>query len=292
MDARRVESWLELQEALFAGSWDDELRRFRPTFAFRGHCSVNYELQTSLKRLGLASHERNLLRAFQKYARAPISSHLDTTWHWLALAQHHELPTRLLDWTFSPYVALHFVTADPDRYREDGVVWCVDYRETNRALPAVLKKALHRESADVFTAEMLADVAGDLAAFDRLTKKKVVLFFEPPSLDDRIVNQFALFSLMNAPEAKLAEFLRRQKKGVRRVIIPAALKAEIRDKLDQANVNERVLFPGLDGLSRWLTRYYRPLDHGALAEATPLRATCSKDHPIARDAADPGAVTH
>ena len=43
---------------------------------------------------------------------------------------------------------------------------------------------------------------------------------------------------------------------VRRVLIPAELKWEVRDKLDQANISERVLFPGLDGLSRWLRRYY------------------------------------
>jgi hypothetical protein len=55
----------------------------------------------------------------------------------------------------------------------------------------------------------------------------------------------------------------------RQIVIPAALKWEIRDKLDQANIHERVLHGGLDGLSRWLARYYRP-DRGRRAN---LRAT-------------------
>jgi hypothetical protein len=44
----------------------------------------------------------------------------------------------------------------------------------------------------------------------------------------------------------------------RRIVIPAELNWEVRDKLDQANLTERVLFPGLDGLTRWLVRYHAP----------------------------------
>jgi hypothetical protein len=123
-----------------------------------------------------------------------------------------------------------------------------------------LRAALEGEGANVFTAEMLGKVAPGLREFDRLGRGPFAAFFEPPSLDDRIVNQFALFSLMSSPEATLDAWLGRHRGLSRRVVIPAGLKWEVRDKLDQANVTERVLSPGLDGLGRWLKRQYTPTD--------------------------------
>ena len=74
------------------------------------------------------------------------------------------------------------------------------------------------------------------------------------------MNQYSLFSLLSRPDVRLDEWLASRSHLARRIIVPAALKWEVRDKLDQANVTERVLFPGLDGLSRWLARYYAPRD--------------------------------
>ena len=88
--------------------------------------------------------------------------------------------------------------------------------------------------------------------FDSLSREPFVAFLEPPSLDDRIVNQFALFSLMSSARAGLDSWLAARPHVFHRLIVPAGLKWEVRDKLDQANITERVLYPALDGLSRWL----------------------------------------
>jgi hypothetical protein len=255
-----VTSWNQLQELLYQDSWQEGIRRFRSSYAFRGMPDANDDLVTALARLGdrFDQTEPHILRAFRRYAR-PEEAAGSSLWNWLALAQHHGLPTRMLDWTYSPYVALHFITEDMNLYDRDGVVWAVDYVRANAQLPQVLKDIAARECAGVFSADMLDEAADSLAKFDELGKDNpFVVFMEPPSLDARIVNQFALFSLMSSPTARLDDWLTQHPGLHRRLIIPASLKWEVRDKLDQANVTERVLFPGLDGLSRWLKRYYTP----------------------------------
>ncbi|HEV3486139.1 MAG TPA: FRG domain-containing protein [Vicinamibacterales bacterium] len=266
-------TWTAILDALYEGSWNDDLQRFRSPFAFRGLSRRDHVLSSTLVRLGrghpdVQRLELALLRNFRKYAHAEAVG-TDSVWDWLALGQHRGLPTRLLDWTYSPLVALHFATEDPADYDDDGVVWCVNFVEANKQLPTRLRRILQEEGSDTLTVEMLAQFK-TLRDFDALAREPFLVFVEPPAIDRRILNQLALFSLMSSPTATMDDWLRRHPELCRQVRIPAALKWEIRDKLDQANVNERVLFPGLDGLSRWLARYYMPTRLAARdSEASP-----------------------
>ncbi len=255
----QINSWNELQDQLFSESWRTGIRRFRSPYVFRGVSDANYRLETTLYRLGgnFAELEPHLLRNFRKYAHRSFVER-DTLWHWLSLAQHHGLPTRLLDWTVSPLVAAHFATSSIAQFDCDGAIWAVNHQQAHQWLPDRLKVELRQEGADYFTVDMLSKAVDSLPAFEALSPPNFLVFFEPPSIDDRIVNQYALFSVMPDPQTVLDQWLREQPDIYLKIIIPARLKWEIRDKLDQANITERVLFPGLDGLSTWLKRYYTP----------------------------------
>lgn len=271
-----VRSWAELMEQLYADSWNTSLKRHRPRHAFRGQCRAKGRLIPGLMRMGnhYAGIEKLLLNDFKQYAPSNLWPG-NSLWNWLAVAQHHGLPTRLLDWTYSPYVALHFATSDmgTDLPVSDGAVWCIDYGETNKYLPDKLAMKLDEYRKNVFSVSLLDEVVPTLEEFDHLQTEPFVVFLEPPSLDQRIVNQVALFSILSAPGARENEgqppislkealdemWMRREEENIslyKKIVIPAELKWEIRDKMDQANITERVLFPGLDGLSKWLRRHY------------------------------------
>jgi FRG domain len=253
-----VTSWGQLQAEVFRDSWDPGLRRHRSKHLFRGVGQAHFDTRTSLARLGgrYWQLEYHVLRAFRKYAtqeQVPF----DDDWNWIALGQHHGLPTRLLDWTYSPYVAMHFATAELAHYDSDAALIIVDYHAAAQTLPNRLRSILSETGSHVFTAELLRQYAPTLKEFDRQNASDAfVLFFEPPSLDERITNQFAVFSLMSNARLGFDSWLADVPAIGRKLILKRSLKWEVRDKLDQANVTERVLFPGLDGLSRWLGRHY------------------------------------
>ncbi len=254
-----VKDWLDLHDKLFRPVWQPGIRRFRAQLAYRGLSDAAWDLSTSLMRLGPGYDrlEKHLLRNFRKYAHRDAVPN-DSNWNWLTMAQHHGLPTRLMDWTFSPYVAMHFATADLEAFAIDGVIWAVDYVKAHAALPTALRRELQQEGADLFTVEMLDRVAPTIDGLAQVRNDPFLLFLEPPSVDDRVVNQYALLSVMSSVSERVDTWLAERPEFFARYIIPARLKWEIRDKLDQANVTERVLFPGLDGLSTWLKRHYTP----------------------------------
>ncbi len=75
---------------------------------------------------------------------------------------------------------------------------------------------------------------------------------------NRIANQYALFSLCSDPTVTL-DTLPGAGPCFRRIVIPARVKLEIRDKLDYINISERMIYPGLDGICKWITRRYAAL---------------------------------
>jgi len=270
-------SWSDLQDRIFADSWDGAIGRHRSRHAFRGLSDEAHRLETGLMRLNgpYVRLESHLLRNFKKYAHRSVVER-DSLWHWLSVAQHHGLPTRLLDWTYSPLVALHFATSAMDKYDKDGAIWKVDYAKVHELLPRKVRASLDLEGAQIFTVEMLSETVTSLQDLDGLSSPAgdFALFFEPPSFDERIVNQFAYFSALSRPDLAMEDWLTAHPGLWTKIVIPRDMKWEVRDKLDQSNVSERVLFPGLDGLSQWLKRHYTPRDVVSAGDEVASR-TCS-----------------
>lgn len=98
-----------------------------------------------------------------------------------------------------PCTSLHNI----ERYDVDGAVWSVDYGAAGPFPPSQLREMLNEEGSDVFTAGMLDLACIDLRSLQSIAAEDLVLFIERPSFNDRIVNQFARFSLMSRAGRRL-----------------------------------------------------------------------------------------
>lgn len=255
-----INSWDELQKAVFSDVWDDKVMRYRDNRIYRGAADKDWDFIPSLNRV--CSHdlslEAHVFRQFRKYGYAELAEY-SGFWSLLPVAQHHGLPTRLLDWTYSPMVAAHFATENTGYYDRDGVIWCLDVRDFKPHMPEELQMKLRETGSNIFTIGMLDKLIPDFAWMKTLSDEPYAIFFEPSSMIDRIVNQYALFSVVSDPSVMLNDLIERFGIECRKIVIPKEVKLEIRDKLDYINISERMIYPGLDGVCRWITRRYAAL---------------------------------
>lgn len=240
---------------------DPQSGRRRDNGVYRGAFDATRPLLTSLDRLGATAHskadlEEHILRNFIRYSRP----HLDRArphdeWELLIAAQHHGVPTRLLDWTYSPLVAAFFATRPAaDRDATDRAVWRLDWQRVHRhfGLPplALFMDDLDRAFGD----------GGPSSPFRLFAKRSTpfACMIEPPSLDSRIVAQAATFTFMSEKSVSFDRFLADHDLGdaLTRYVIPASCVAQLRDQLDLVGIDERRLFPDLDGVASAIQRYY------------------------------------
>jgi hypothetical protein len=235
--------------------------RRRDSGVYRGSGHADWPLLTSLDRLGgihpphsKAGLEEHILRNFIRYSRPYFTPRNE--WELLVAAQHHGLPTRLLDWTYSPLVAAHFATLRP--HDADRVVWRLDWQRVHRhfgfpplALLTDDLNALHRDAEQT-----------SLSPWELMRKgarpQPFAVLFEPPTLDARIAAQSAVFTISSTTSQSFDTFL--DEHGLLDTLTKYVIRAEhvdvVRDQLDIATIDERRLFPDLDGVAAQMRRYY------------------------------------
>jgi hypothetical protein len=198
--------------------------------------------------------ERSLLKRFRRYAYEYFKR-VPTEWETLFLARHHGLPTRLLDWTSNPLVALYFAashendefarSARESRERKlevDGTVWAIATREDGR------------EDLDVF-----AEKPSPLEV-------RGIRVVHPVNPSPRVTAQSGVFTLHGDPWADLVKCAGQKYADedldlarLKRWTVPSRSKAGIILDLERVAINSRTLFPDLDGLARglWQTEVLR-----------------------------------
>jgi hypothetical protein len=191
--------------------------------------------------------EKELLKRFSLAALPHFPFEPRTELQRLAVAQHYGLPTRLLDWTESPFVAAYFAVIGTPFWRVTGFDTEIKVMGGAPILDYV-PGAIHavRPPDEVSEEE-------ERAPFDILASP-VPKLYRPPHLSPRVTVQKAVLTLHSQPSEPWDE------SKAHKIEISGGIFEEVREGLNMAGINEAALFPDLDGISRhlsWLFDTYR-----------------------------------
>ena len=190
---------------------------------YRGVSDSSYALIPKVGRYKTYSldDEKTAFRLFKMIAKPHLKQFPNNDWEWLAIAQHHGLTTRLLDWTRNPLVALYF--AVKGNINVDGAVY---FRTTTKIMSEDFK----------YTPFEIQEVVTFITSY----------------IAPRIAQQEGDFTAHPNPDMPLDE------EGLFKIIIPASLKSEMVAILEKYNVHHGKLFPDLDGQAVFVNNRWFP----------------------------------
>jgi hypothetical protein len=236
---------------------------------FRGVRGARAELLPALYRGRFAALDRadeaDLMREFKRVAPSLHGGLPHHTRHidWLAIAQHHGLPTRLLDWTESSLAALFFAL-EPHGYEDNSTaqpgVWMLDPKWLNR-------RARLAEHVLVLTDEPAnLEVDRSWGVLSETDPASEPISIRPVQLATRVAAQSGVFTLFGANRRALDQSPD-AKRHLAKIEIDVRAIEGLRDELRIAGVTAVSLFPDLDGLSRYLGAVFAQRALGKTREA-------------------------
>ena len=241
----------------------EDLHRNRSSYVYRGMPDTSFKMVTSLTRNCKnlqKSLEPAILENFAKYAVIDEPTIAQSVWKQMILGQHYGLPTRLLDWTHSALVGLHFATSEENMENmsaHDCMVWRIDMTEIVSILPKNYQDLVNAKRSTIFSVDMLKEVTGNsLERYDADMGDSAMVIIEPPSVNSRIINQYSFFAVVPIEISDVESFLDKYTNNTVKYVIDKRLRWRVRDMLDQLNISERIVYPGLGGLSKWIARHY------------------------------------
>jgi len=244
-----IESWQQFEESVGELASRD--------WVFRGQCDANWELQTSISRLfddvmEMKAAKSGKVMKFDRHAREKImiesfiaGAHLyiqrfpeeKDLLEWLAIMQHHGAPTRLLDVTFSPYIALYFAL---ERGNQECCVFAFNHKELYRKF-----------EESIFETK---DYKIELFKYHH-REKSFIIPYEPKIKTERILAQQGLFLIpSNINKLESFQTILSRYNVNRKVCIRYRISPTLRYQglvwLRKMNITSTSLFPGLDGFCR------------------------------------------
>jgi len=216
-------------------------------WAFRGERDERWPLYSSmsryLKNFGVnqgawADQESRILRVFKRKAHQFLTQppESDDDFQWLALMQHHGAPTRLIDFTWSPYVAAFFAL---ERTLNDGVVWAMN------------PGAIDSSRADR-RLRMDPRLKGNFSRYYLKGNRRFIWMGEPHTMNRRLIAQSGTFAVPGVLDVPIEEMLsdRDQENILAKFILTNAVREVGMRELYRMNITFATLFPDLDGLAR------------------------------------------